>query len=137
MFEGDYASSYRQWLVVSLRYWDCRTERITLQGGMGDADVYHRWGRSGPVLQSGCFRHLQTFGKLPWLTSLYDIPVCSCRDTIGATVDDFIILRTLVKVILRPTVSRPFYPGVRHPSGTRDQFLPLLSLIIFRQLRVC
>jgi hypothetical protein len=27
-------------------------------------------------------------------------------------------------------VSRPIHPGVRHPSGTRDQFFPLLSLII-------
>jgi hypothetical protein len=40
------------------------------------------------------------------------------------------------KFILRPTVSRPVHLGVRHPSGTRDQFFPL-SLIIFRQFRVC
>jgi hypothetical protein len=35
-----------------------------------------------------------------------------------------------VKVILRPTVSRPVRPAVRHSSGTRDQFLPF-SLCLF------
>jgi hypothetical protein len=39
------------------------------------------------------------------------------------------------EVNLRPTVSRPFCLGVRHPPGTRDQlFFPLE--ISFRQLRV-
>jgi hypothetical protein len=41
-----------------------------------------------------------------------------------------------VKVMLQPTVSRPVRPGVRHPSGTRDQFFFLLE-IFFRRLRVC
>jgi hypothetical protein len=41
-----------------------------------------------------------------------------------------------VKVILRPTVSRPVRLGARHPSGTRDQFFFLLE-IFFRQLQVC
>jgi hypothetical protein len=41
-----------------------------------------------------------------------------------------------VEVKLRPTVSRPVRLGVRHPSGTRDQFYFLLE-IFFRQLRVC
>jgi hypothetical protein len=40
------------------------------------------------------------------------------------------------KVILRPTVSRPVRLGVRHPSGTRDQFFFLLEIFV-RQLRVC
>jgi hypothetical protein len=37
---------------------------------------------------------------------------------------------------LRPTVSRPVCFGVRHPSGTRDQFFFLLE-IFFRQLLAC
>jgi hypothetical protein len=41
-----------------------------------------------------------------------------------------------VEVNLRPTVSRPVCLGVRHPSGTSDQFFFLLE-IFFRQLRVC
>jgi hypothetical protein len=41
-----------------------------------------------------------------------------------------------VEVNLRPTVSRPVCPGVRPPSGTRDQLLILLE-ISFRQLRRC
>jgi hypothetical protein len=45
-------------------------------------------------------------------------------------------VKGLVKVTLRPTVSRPVRLGVRRPSGTRDQFFLLLQ-IFFRQLRVC
>jgi hypothetical protein len=41
-----------------------------------------------------------------------------------------------IEVNLRPTVSRPVCLGVRHPSGTCDQFFFLLQ-ISFRQLRVC
>jgi hypothetical protein len=41
-----------------------------------------------------------------------------------------------VQVTLRPKVSRSVRLGVRHPSGTSDQFLFLLE-IFFRQLRVC
>jgi hypothetical protein len=41
-----------------------------------------------------------------------------------------------VEVNLRPTVSRPVCLGVRHPSGTRDQFFFLLE-IPFRHLHVC
>jgi hypothetical protein len=32
--------------------------------------------------------------------------------------------RLKVKVILRPTISRPLCHGVGQPSGTRDQFFP-------------
>jgi hypothetical protein len=41
-----------------------------------------------------------------------------------------------VKVLLRPTVSRPVRLGVRQPSGTRDQFFFLLEIFL-RQFRVC
>jgi hypothetical protein len=41
-----------------------------------------------------------------------------------------------VEVNLRPTVRRPVCLGVRHPSGTRNQFFFLLE-ISFRQLLVC
>jgi hypothetical protein len=41
-----------------------------------------------------------------------------------------------VEANLRPKVSRPVCPGVRRPSGTRDQFFFLLE-ISFRQLRLC
>jgi hypothetical protein len=41
-----------------------------------------------------------------------------------------------VEIKLRPTVSRTVRLGVRHASGTRDQFFFLLE-IFFRQLRVC
>jgi hypothetical protein len=41
-----------------------------------------------------------------------------------------------VKVTLRLTVSRPVRLGVRHPSGTCDQFFFLFE-IFFRQLWVC
>jgi hypothetical protein len=44
--------------------------------------------------------------------------------------------RVEVDVKLRPTVSWPVRLGVRHPSGTRDQFVFLLG-ISFRQLQVC
>jgi hypothetical protein len=40
------------------------------------------------------------------------------------------------EVILQQTVSRPVCLGVRHPSGTCDQFFVLLE-ISFRPLRVC
>jgi hypothetical protein len=43
---------------------------------------------------------------------------------------------TNVEVTLRQAVSRPVRLGVRHPSGTRDQFSFLLE-IFFRQLPVC
>jgi hypothetical protein len=41
-----------------------------------------------------------------------------------------------IEVNLRPTVSRPVCPGVRRPSGTRDQFFFVLE-IFFRQLGRC
>jgi hypothetical protein len=44
-----------------------------------------------------------------------------------------------VKVILRPTVSRPVRLCIRHPPGTRDKFFPLSLwfFFFFLQFRVC
>jgi hypothetical protein len=45
-------------------------------------------------------------------------------------------LEVEVEVKLRPTVGRPVHLGVRHPSGSCNQFFFLLE-IFFRQLQVC
>jgi hypothetical protein len=46
------------------------------------------------------------------------------------------LVQVEVEVKLRPTFNRPVCLGVRHSSGTQDQFFFLLE-IFFRQLRVC
>jgi hypothetical protein len=58
----------------------------------------------------------------------------SCRASVWPWGCSIYILQ--IEVNLRPTVSRPALLGVRHASGTRDQFFFLLE-IFFRQLRVC
>jgi hypothetical protein len=40
------------------------------------------------------------------------------------------IFKVKIKVILRPRVSRPVRLGVRHPSGTRDQFFFFLEICL-------
>jgi hypothetical protein len=46
-----------------------------------------------------------------------------------------IIAKVKVKVILRPTVSRPVRLGIRHSSGTRDQFFLFSLWLFFLQVR--
>jgi hypothetical protein len=72
------------------------------------------------------FRRLDSFSvfRFSWAQSIESVPISGHQHQIK------------VKVILRPTVSWPVRLGVRHPSGTRDQFFLLLE-IFFRQLRVC
>jgi hypothetical protein len=55
---------------------------------------------------------------------------------VGETSALWFVRSSGVEVNLRPTVSRPVCLGVRHLSGTRDQFFFLYE-ISFRQLRVC
>jgi hypothetical protein len=47
------------------------------------------------------------------------------RDTTAAVESE-------LNLMLRPTVSRPVYLGIKHPSGTSDQ-----SFIAVRQLEAC
>jgi hypothetical protein len=46
------------------------------------------------------------------------------RSTISTS--SLLYSKVKVKVILRPTVSRPVRPGVRHPYLTRNQFFPFV-----------
>jgi hypothetical protein len=41
-------------------------------------------------------------------------------------------VKVKVKVTLRPIISRSVRPGVRRPSGTRDQFYHLLEILLKR-----
>jgi hypothetical protein len=49
----------------------------------------------------------------------------------------FVKVKVKIKVILRATVSRPVRPGIRHSSGTRDQFFPFSLWLFFWQFWVC
>jgi hypothetical protein len=68
-------------------------------------------------------------GLMPWRTVIRPT-TCSLMHASLSFIDE-----VGVEVNLRPTVSRPVCLGVRHPSGTRNQFFFPLE-ISFRQLRV-
>jgi hypothetical protein len=77
---------------------------------LGDVDRAVKW-----LVTWSCM-HKKKFGKRG---------ICLYRNEISGY-----NTKVKAKVILRPTVSRPVFPGVRHPPGTRDQFFPL-SLRLF------
>jgi hypothetical protein len=82
-------------------------------------------GRSKALYKSRKFYTLENFR---WCGESYSSGAAILRGR-------FIELKIKVKVILRATVGRPVCLGVRHPSGTSDQFVSFFK-IIFRQLRV-
>jgi hypothetical protein len=85
--------------------------------------IYFTQKQGGPVTTPDTgfpFRHLLLLVALRWWSNPH--PWGKAADWIK------------VKAKLRPTVSRPVRPGVRHPSGTRDQLFFLLE-IFFRELR--
>jgi hypothetical protein len=57
---------------------------------------------------------------------------CSCARKLISRFSKLDSILLSLSLILRPTVSRPVFPGIKHPSGAHDQIF-----ITFWQLRFC
>jgi hypothetical protein len=109
--------------------------------GNQDSIVLPQFFRAPPPTWRARSPYLYPLGtEWPRYTPGHWIPFPSPLTTHKATVEVFHPASTrddhyFVSVILWPTVSRSVHLGVRHPSGTHDQFFPL-SLLLFL-FRVC
>jgi hypothetical protein len=87
--------------------------------GRSNCRMHSRW--KGYLLSTSCcYLDTELSGRI-----LSTAPLKCCFNSENATQN---IVKVNGNIILRPTVSRPVRPGIRHPSGTRDQIFPFSFL---------
>jgi hypothetical protein len=62
---------------------------------------------------------IEDYTEIFYIIDEVDIPDIQCKMNPG----DCLKVKVNVKVMLRPTVSRPVCLGIKHPSGAYDQIL--------------